>query len=176
MFIYTCINIASYIYKDIRMGDNDVGNIDKKTNEFILKAQEIHGEKFDYSLVVFKNYRTNVEIICRQHGQFSQNPHNHCKKGRTGCRDCGKEVQTEKKCMTLKVFEEKAKKIYPDYDYSRVIYVNHDTKVIIKCNEGHEFKQKPVSFLSKKRGCPKCNVAKGQMKRCSTIKRISNQK
>lgn len=45
--------------------------------EFILKAIEVHGTKYDYSKVVYKNNRTKIEIICSTHGSFWQTPTNH---------------------------------------------------------------------------------------------------
>ena len=47
------------------------------TEEFIEKAREIHGDKYDYSKVVYKNYSTKVCIICPDHGEFWQVPNNH---------------------------------------------------------------------------------------------------
>lgn len=47
------------------------------TEEFIKKAKDVHGEKYDYSEVCYINNKTPVNIICRQHGVFSQGPSNH---------------------------------------------------------------------------------------------------
>lgn len=56
-------------------------------DDFIKKAKEVHGDKYDYSKVVYKSSRENVCIICPEHGEFWQTPSNHlC--GR-GCRKCG---------------------------------------------------------------------------------------
>lgn len=56
------------------------------TKEFIRKAREIHGDKYDYSKVVYKNYGTKVTIICKHHGTFKQTPQNHL--SGTGCPIC----------------------------------------------------------------------------------------
>jgi hypothetical protein len=46
--------------------------------EFIKKAKKIHHEKYDYSLVEYRNNKTKVKIICKQCGQiFEQLPENH---------------------------------------------------------------------------------------------------
>lgn len=34
------------------------------TESFIKRAKEIHGDKYDYSLVQYINSRTKVKIIC----------------------------------------------------------------------------------------------------------------
>lgn len=55
------------------------------TNDFITKAKLIHGDKFNYSLVDYKNNKTNIKIICSEHGVFKQTPSNHL---RSGCEKC----------------------------------------------------------------------------------------
>ena len=45
--------------------------------EFVKKAKEVHGDKYDYSKVEYKNKRTKVCIICPTHGEFWQYPDNH---------------------------------------------------------------------------------------------------
>ncbi len=50
---------------------------DEKTLEFIEKSKKIHGEKYDYSKVQYKNALKKVIIICKIHGEFLQSPSNH---------------------------------------------------------------------------------------------------
>lgn len=40
------------------------------TEEFIEKAKKVHGDKYDYSLVEYKDSRVKVKIICPKHGVF----------------------------------------------------------------------------------------------------------
>ena len=47
------------------------------TNTFIIKSIEIHGDKYDYSLVNYSNKTTKVKIICPIHGKFEQRPSDH---------------------------------------------------------------------------------------------------
>ena len=47
------------------------------TEEFIAKARAIHGSKYDYSKVNYKNTRTKVCIICPEHGEFWMKPNDH---------------------------------------------------------------------------------------------------
>lgn len=42
----------------------------KNTEEFIKAAQEIRGDKYDYSLVNYKRMDIKVKIICPVHGEF----------------------------------------------------------------------------------------------------------
>ena len=53
------------------------------TEEFVLKAKKIHGNKYDYSKVDYKESSEKVIIICSEHGEFKQTPNNHLKK--IGC-------------------------------------------------------------------------------------------
>ena len=60
----------------------------KKTkDEFIEKSIKIHGYKYDYSLVDYKNSTIKVKIICPIHGIFEQVPNNHL--SNCGCKKCG---------------------------------------------------------------------------------------
>lgn len=59
--------------------------------EFIKKAKKIHGDKYDYSLVDYKNNKTNIMIICKNCGRtFFQTPENHLKG--CGCKYCFKKL------------------------------------------------------------------------------------
>ncbi|AYV78263.1 MAG: hypothetical protein Edafosvirus8_13 [Edafosvirus sp.] len=52
----------------------------------------------------------------------------------------------------------KARKIHGKrYNYSKSIYINRDTKVIIICSEHGKFEQKPSQHINKKSNCPKCS-------------------
>ena len=57
----------------------------KKTREeFIERANIVHKNKYDYSLVEYVNNKTKVKIICPRHGVFEQLPNDH-ENGR-GCK------------------------------------------------------------------------------------------
>ena len=121
-----------------------------KLKIFIEKAKGKHGDKYDYSLVKYKNAKTKVKIICSEHGEFEQVPDNHIR--RSGCPKCG-----GSKKQTLEEFISKAKQIHTDkYDYSKVEYINNSTKVTIICPEHGEFEQTPKQHLIS--GCWKCGV------------------
>lgn len=57
------------------------------TDEFIKKAKELHGDKYDYSDTEYKGYEIPVKIICPKHGEFLQTPDCHLHSG--GCPICG---------------------------------------------------------------------------------------
>lgn len=58
----------------------------KTTEEWIIKAKEIHGDKYDYSKVNYKNNNIKVKIICPEHESFFQNPSSHLQGN--GCLKC----------------------------------------------------------------------------------------
>ena len=119
------------------------------TEEFIKRAREVHGDKYDYFKVKYVNSQTKIEIICPEHGKFYQTPNNHLK-GK-GCPKCNGGI-----FLGCDDFVQKAKKVHRDrYDYSRVEYINSKTKVCIICPEHGEFWQTPDKHLQGD-GCPEC--------------------
>lgn len=135
----------------------------KTTNDFIKKAKEIHGDKYDYSKSVYINHRIKVEIICHRHGPFFQRPDTHI--AGSGCTKCYiEDVAGKAKLLSQEEFIQKANKVHNNrYDYSKVNYINCRNKIIIICLEHGEFKQFPDSHLSGN-GCPACNSSKGELK------------
>ena len=130
------------------------GSIKLTTDEFIVRANITHGNKYDYSKTEYINTDTKVCIICPEHGEFWQTPHEHLKGG--GCPNCG---GTKK--LTTEEFIEKANIIHGNkYDYSKTTYINTDTKVCIICPEHGEFWQTPHNHISSRQGCPNCNILK----------------
>jgi hypothetical protein len=125
------------------------------TELFIEKSKLIHGDKYDYSKVDYLNSRNKVIIICKIHGGFLQKPNGHL--DGKGCKKCGRDVCSNKLKFSSEEFIQKAKIIHGDkYDYSKVNYINCNTKVIIICKIHGEFLQIPSGHLSNK-GCSKCS-------------------
>lgn len=130
----------------------------EKTNgraSFLEKAEKVHGKKYDYTKVEYKNAYSLVCIGCPEHGEFWQIPHDHIRGH--GCPQCRKkqDYSIERK-QDQSDFREKAEKVHGKrYDYSKVQYVNYKTDVCISCPEHGEFWQSPANHL-KGCGCPKC--------------------
>jgi hypothetical protein len=124
------------------------------TDMFKEKAKKIHGEKYDYSLVNYKNCDTKIKIICliNDHGEFEQTPYRHLRG--SGCSKCAG-IHSP----TTEEFTNVAKTIHGEkYDYRLVDYKNTNIKIKIICKkEGHGiFEQLPQDHILKKSGCPKC--------------------
>ena len=89
--------------------------------EVIRLANEVHKNKYDYSLITeYKNDRIKYPIICLEHGVFEQTMNNHIK-GKQGCPKCGRINTINSRIYNNKDFIKKANLIHNDkYDYSLV--------------------------------------------------------
>ena len=134
---------------------------DDKTKTFIRKALRKHGDRYDYSNVIYVKAKIDVEIICRVEGHkpFPQTPSDHLS-GR-GCRFCAIEKQVKNRAFTTEKFIKKANDLYGEgtYDYSKVKYVNMYVEVIIICPKHSEFSMTPANHLSG-HGCKLCGYEK----------------
>lgn len=124
------------------------------TEDFISKAKEVYPE-YNYSKVNYVNRKIPVIIGCSKHGDFQITPENLFKSGTRGCHKCAIERMRLKNGLTTEEFIEKAKNKFPNYDYSRVKYINMKTKVIIGCPE-HGYFLKSPSDLMQGKGCWDC--------------------
>jgi serine protease inhibitor ecotin len=80
---------------------NNLMSIERRLtkDDFIDRANKIHGDKYDYSLIEYINHAVKVIIVCPIHGKFKQAPNAHLmgNKGKgCGCRLC-KESTGERK-------------------------------------------------------------------------------
>ena len=128
----------------------------KTTEQFIEDAKKVHGDKYDYSKVIFEHTKTKVCIICPIHGEFWQTPNKHLL-GR-GCPGCKNEKSRARQKMSNDDFLKKAIAKHGDkYIYDKVVYIDSQTPVEIICPLHGSFIQRPVSHL---RGCncPKCAI------------------
>ena len=129
------------------------------TEEFIKKAKEIHGDKYDYSKTKYVDSSTKLCIICPKHGEFYQLPNLHIGKyNKHGCPKCKFEKLSKRQLLSDDEVFKKAREIHGDkYDYSESIYSGKHHKMKIHCNVcGKDFFQEPNSHLSGK-GCPHCS-------------------
>lgn len=125
------------------------------TEEFIPKAILVHGDRYDYSLVDYKNSIIKVTIFCPIHGEFQQSPSKHL--SGQGCTKCKNIIIGNNHRSNKENFIIKSLSIHGEgkYNYSKVEYINNRTKVIIICPIHGEFLQTPNNHLRRK-GCPKC--------------------
>ena len=69
---------------------NNIAKIKKTftTEDFIIKSNEIHNNKYDYSKTIYTGSRNKLTITCPHHGDFEQTAIDHMTKGH-GCKRCG---------------------------------------------------------------------------------------
>lgn len=133
----------------------------RTTEDFIRKAREIFGDRYDYSKVDYKSAHDFVTIICPDHGEFQIRACSHIQGH--GCAKCSKN-----KRYTTETFIEAAKQVHNNYyDYSEVVYKNAKTKVKIGCPKHGPFWQEPFNHLKGVR-CPHCGGEAGGKKITST--------
>jgi Zn finger protein HypA/HybF involved in hydrogenase expression len=53
------------------------GSKRKTTEEFINESNDVHNNKYIYSLTIYKSSHKKVKIICPDHGEFEQTPNSH---------------------------------------------------------------------------------------------------
>jgi hypothetical protein len=134
------------------------GNQYKDTSYFVEKAKEVHGDRYDYSMSVYKSSKDLVEIKCKEHGVFSQRASHHT--SGSGCPKCAKEERAKKRRHSQEDFEAKANKVHNNkYDYSKTMYTSGDKKLTIVCPEHGEFRQTGYDHLAGY-GCVKCTKYK----------------
>lgn len=130
--------------------------------DFKKLGREIHGDKYDYSLVEYRSNGVKVKIICQTHGIFEQRPNDHISK-RTGCPKCsGKGKTTEDFVNELRLVHGNF------YDYSETLFKGVDNKILIICPHHGKFYQTAYSH-SKGAGCTKCRSKKLSEKYSSSL-------
>lgn len=132
---------------------NYIKTLTIRRDNFIEKSIKIHGYKYNYSLVDYKNAYLKVKIICPIHGIFEQGlkPHSIGQ----GCPSC-----SGNKKLTTKTFIELSNIRFNNYyNYSEVKYINNRTNVSIICPIHGAFLQIPETHL-KSKGCPNCSKYK----------------
>ena len=59
-------------------------------DDFVNMANSIHNGKYDYHKSIYVNYKTDLCIICPEHGEFWQSPDSHLHGH--GCPKCGNQI------------------------------------------------------------------------------------
>lgn len=100
----------------------EVCNREKRKDNFIQKAESIHGCKYGYASVEYVDTDTEVEIFCPEHGSFKQKPSLHLVT--SGCQLCYSENLINSEFMSYY----RTKK--PSYLY--VILISHKGEHVVK--------------------------------------------
>ena len=118
------------------------GSYKLTTKDFIEKARKVHGDRYDYSKVVYKNYSTKVCIVCPEHGEFWQVPNNHL--FGAGCPTCPQSnMEGELRLILTKEnisFEQE--KSFPWLRFKKKLFLDFylpDYNIAIECQGGQHF-------------------------------------
>ena len=122
------------------------------TTSFITKAKETHGDTYDYSKTVYLGVFKPVTIVCKIHGEFTQQPTNHF--AGKGCDKCAKADQGLRRRLPFTEFKEKANAVHQNKYFYRN-YTKASNKVTITCPDHGDFEQAGIDHLTG-RACPKC--------------------
>lgn len=124
------------------------------TETFIETAKKIHGDKYDYSKVIYLNSTTPVCIICPEHEEFWQTPVNHLR-GK-GCKECGKKKQGKRFNREYNI--QRANNVHNGkYTYEHFEPEDTMTPGLITCPTHGDFKMSMNNHINLKQGCPKCH-------------------
>lgn len=129
-------------------------------NDIINRFISIHGYTYDYSKSKYMGIHKSIEIICKHHGSFFQQPNDHI--NGTGCPRC----VVLRGSSNIHKFIEQARLIHQHmYGYDQTTYINNHTKVKIECNDHGIFEVTPQNHLTRSSGCPKCaNIRRSKSK------------
>lgn len=139
--------------KDIVQNKRSLSKL-KSKEQFLDKAYEKYGNKFEYDLSTYNGLTKNkIGIICPIHGRFEQVPHTfllvNCQ---TGCKKCGEEKKNLSKTKSYDELIQDFRKVYGEkYEYpeeNRKSFVNRKSKIKIICKEHGEFYKSGQKHLS----------------------------
>lgn len=122
--------------------------------EFILRAKEAHGEKYDYSKVEYVNSQKHVTIICPAHGEFSQSANAHIRG--QGCRQCSNGSSGDRNRLSQEEFLVRLTTLGTGYGLEKVNYTSMDKPITLVCSDHGPFTARAGNALYRKSGCPKC--------------------
>jgi ssDNA-binding Zn-finger/Zn-ribbon topoisomerase 1 len=124
-------------------------------DDFIAKAIAVHGDRYDYSEVVYTNIMASVAIICPEHGRFLQAALNHLAGHK--CNKCKYAADSINRRMTHKEFVKRAN-IKHDSFYSYPMQYKGITDLLdIECPTHGIFQQQSGNHLAGAR-CPSCSI------------------
>ena len=135
----------------------------KTTEEFIIEANLVHNNVYDYTNSIYIGSHNKINILCEKYGMFEQIASNHINNKR-GCSKCNGGVKN-----TLNSFINQSNKIHNNmYNYNLIEYVNNYTPIKIICEKHNIFEQLPLNHL-KGKGCPKCGLIKMKKTKAKTL-------
>lgn len=133
----------------------NIVNARDKNKYFIAVSNKVHNNYYDYSKTNYKNSTSKIIISCPKHGDFQIRAVSH-QQG-IGCKLCGIEKSRPKIIPFIEILKN-FKEVHGDkYDYSKVKYIDGETKVKIICKSHGIFEQSPNAH-KRGSGCYVCAI------------------
>jgi len=125
------------------------GTAVSNTDDFVVKAVKIHGLKYNYHLVNYRNAHTKVKITCPLHGVFMQKPNSHlCGVGCPKCKESKGEREI-RRWLDENKFDYKYQYRFPTCKYRLPLpfdfVIEHHGGVIVMEFQGEQH-YRPVGF------------------------------
>tara|TARA_R100000655_G_scaffold110133_1_gene168111 strand:+ start:22671 stop:23645 length:975 start_codon:yes stop_codon:yes gene_type:complete len=117
-------------------------------SEFMEKATEVHGDRYDYSKVEYNNRDSKIIVKCPDHGEFQVRLAGHLKG--VGCGFCDYLANKNNGAVniTTEQFIAKANVVHQNlYSYGKTEYNKTGNKVCITCDIHGDFWQLPNNHL-----------------------------
>lgn len=128
---------------------------EQKNEVWVYRASQAHGNKYKY-LNTYTGVKCSMQILCPEHGVFSQGASNHMSAGQ-GCPRCGDQRVSKALSSTQESMINRFVAAHGDrYDYSKVVYEGANSRVLIVCAEHGEFRQRCADHALGS-NCPKCS-------------------
>ena len=128
----------------------------RTTEDFIREAKAVHGDKYDLSLVNYKNARDGVLIRCPKHGRTWETTWHSFIIKKHVCAECGKESLRKPPSFYIELFNS----VHSEkYDYSLFSHFDgwhKKIKIICKKHPHNPFPQTPAAHYYLQNNCPKC--------------------
>lgn len=129
----------------------------EKNEYFKEKAEKVHGNKFNYSLVEYKHSHEKVKIKCPNGHIFDQRPMDHWRG--IGCRFCGYKIIENSVKYSKEEIQDKLKNKYPQFQFIIENYKNISSKIKAVCPQ-HGIIEKKADLFLKGYICEECKGTK----------------
>ena len=121
----------------------------KPLDYYVEKSRAVHGDRFEYLGVEYKDAAAYLRVLCKDHGEFLQSTNSHT--SGVGCVKCSKPIWDTESFKQQAALAHGAR-----YDYTESSYVDAQTKVQILCPDHGKFWQLPSCHVHLDQGCPRC--------------------
>ena len=151
-----------------------VKGIKLTTEEYIIRAKEKWGNKFDYSKTNYINAIRKITIICESGHEFEYNPYSHINNNPNNKGGCDKCARLRIKNIAAEKFLEKAQKKHGKIiDYSNFVWIGREKQNTFTCKIHKDFTQRIGDHLKTEFPCPQCREINRQKKLQEKYKKLT---